>query len=179
MTVALRRLTETDWPVLKAIRLRALQTDPGVFGSNHAAESQYGEDIWRSWLENPDSGIFALFNGGNVIGMTGIAIDKNDPLKRKAVLWGSWLEPAWRGKGLSVPMYEARIDWARRHESCETVIVSHRASNLSSRQANQKHGFVFTHAEDKIWPDGGREDNIYYELRVKPAPLSPAAAPSP
>ncbi len=169
MAVTLRRLTETDWPVLKEIRLKALQADPGVFGSNYAAESAYGDDVWQSWLASRDSGIFGVFDDGRIVGMTGIAIDKMEPEKRKAVLWGSWLEPGYRGQRLSVPMYEARIAWARDHETCETIVVSHRASNVGSMRANQKHGFVFTHNEDKVWPDGGHEDNVYYELRVKAA----------
>ena len=125
------------------------------------------EADWRGWLTSADGAIFGLFGGGKIIGMTGIAIDRNDPTKKQALLWGSWLEPGFRGKGLSDMMYRARIEWARAHPTCEKIVVSHRASNEASKRANQKHGFVFTHKTPKEWPDGGIEDDIFYELPLK------------
>jgi RimJ/RimL family protein N-acetyltransferase len=61
-------------------------------------------------------------------------------------------------------MYKARIKWAKAHPTVERLIVTHRASNLASKFANQKHGFVFTHTHQKIWHDGVLEDEVYYEL---------------
>jgi RimJ/RimL family protein N-acetyltransferase len=96
--------------------------------------------------------------------MTGIVIDKDDRSKRTAVLWGSWLRPDLRGKGLSDLLYGARIEWARRHPTCARIVVSHRVSNLSSKRAIQRHGFRWTHAEEKCWNDGAVENDHYYEL---------------
>ncbi len=65
-------------------------------------------------------------------------------------------------------MYRTRIDWAKAQATVEKIIVSHRASNLSSKFANQKHGFAFTHKTEKVWTDGEVEDEIFYELKIKP-----------
>jgi RimJ/RimL family protein N-acetyltransferase len=64
-------------------------------------------------------------------------------------------------------MYRTRINWAKQQPTVEKIIVSHRASNLSSKYANQKHGFVLTHKNEKAWTDGGVEDEIFYELKIK------------
>ena len=64
-------------------------------------------------------------------------------------------------------MYKARIDWANDQPNVEKIIVSHRASNLASKYANQKHGFIETHKKEKIWTDGATEDEIFYELKIK------------
>ncbi|MDQ3711040.1 MAG: GNAT family N-acetyltransferase [Acidobacteriota bacterium] len=92
----------------------------------------------------------------------------NDPTEKTALLWGSWLAPHARGKGLSELMYQTRINWAKEQRTVEEIIVSHRASNLSSKYANQKHGFVTTRKNEKVWTDGATEDEIFYELKIKP-----------
>ena len=108
-----------------------------------------------------------LFDDETPIGMTSVSIDRNDPTGKTALLWGSWLAPEYRGKGLSDLMYQSRINWAKDQPTVERIIVSHRASNLASKYANQKHGFVEIHKKEKIWTDGATEDEIFYELEIK------------
>ena len=158
MSISIRQLSENDWHLLSEVRLKALQTDPLVFGSNYELESNYTEAEWRSRLRSDDSAIFMLFDDEKPIGMTGVSVFRDDPTNRTAILWGSWLEPRFRRKGLSNLMYETRIGWARAHPTVERIIVSHRASNVASKYANQKHGFVFTRTHEKIWTDGKTED---------------------
>ena len=167
MNIFTRQLTENDWCEFSQVRLKALQTDPNVFGSNYEKESQMTEAEWRSRLQAKENAIFLIFENETPIGMTGVSIDRNDPTKKTALLWGSWLAPHFRGKGLSELMYQARINWAKEQPTIEKIIVSHRASNLSSKYANRKHGFVLTHKTEKVWTDGATEDEIFYELKIK------------
>jgi RimJ/RimL family protein N-acetyltransferase len=166
MNVSIKQLTESDWRALSKIRLKALQTDPSVFGSNYEAEAKFTETDWRSRFDSDKTALFMLFEGETPVGMTGISVDRDDPTNRTAILWGSWLEPHMRGKGLSRMMYESRLNWANAHPTIERIIVSHRASNLSSKYANQKHGFSPTGITEKIWPDGVREEEFHYELKL-------------
>ena len=62
-------------------------------------------------------------------------------------------------------MYKARLEWIRQQPGVEKVIVSHRASNLASKFANQKFGFVQTHVSERTWPDGITEPEFHYELK--------------
>lgn len=168
MNITIRQLTEEDWYKFSQVRLKALLTNPRGFGSNYEKESQMTEAEWRSRLQAKDNAIFLIFDDEKPIGMTCVSIDREDPTKKTALLWGTWLEPHSRRKGLSGLMFQTRIDWAKRQPSVEKIIVSHRASNLSSKYANQKHGFVLTHKNEKIWTDGATEDEIFYELKIKP-----------
>lgn len=164
MSVSIRQLTESDWRAFSAIRLKALRSDPSVFGSSYEKESGRTEADWRKWFDPAKTAIFMIFDGERGVGMTCISVDRDDPTNRTALLWGSWLEPHMRGKGLSGMMYEARINWAKEHPTIEKIIVSHRASNLSSKYANQKHGFTPTHVTTRVWPDGILEEEFHYEL---------------
>lgn len=167
MSISIRKLTEDDWQKLSRIRLKALQSDPFVFGSSYEKESQFTEDDWRTHLQSNDSAVFVIFEDKTPIGMTGISVFREDATNKTAILWGSWLKPEFRGKGLSDLMYKTRINWAKEHPGIERIIVSHRASNLASKHANQKHGFVFTRTHEKVWADGATEDEVWYELKIK------------
>ena len=166
MSISIKQLTENDWRKLSEIRLKALQTDPLVFGSSYEKESQMTENDWRSRLQTTDSAIFMVFDGEMPIGMTGVSVWRDDPTDKTAIFWGSWLAPDFRRKGLSNLMYQARLDWVKRNPKFERIIVSHRASNVASKYANQKHGFKFTRTHEKIWADGATEDEVCYELRI-------------
>lgn len=166
MNVSIRQLSENDWRAFSEMRLKALRTDPKVFGSNFAYESGFTQEDWQTRLSADDAATFMLFDEERPIGITGVGIFSEDPTGRTAILWGSWLEPEYRGKGLSDLMYRARIAWAKTRPDIERIIVSHRASNVASKFANQKHGFVFTKTNDKLWPDGATENEVCYELRL-------------
>ena len=103
---------------------------------NRAAEAD-----WRKWFDPADKAIFMVFDGERAVGMTCISVARDDPTNRTAILMASWLEPGLREQGISGLMYEARIKWANAHPTVEKIIVSHRASNLASKYAAQKHGF--------------------------------------
>ena len=167
MNITIRRLTEDDWLEFSQVRLKALQTDPQVFGSNYEKESKMTEAEWRNRLQATNNAIFLLYENEMPIGMTCVSVDRNDPTQKTALLWGSWLAPPLRRRGLSKLMYQTRIEWAKQQPTVEKIIVSHRASNLSSKYANQKHGFVLTHKAGKVWTDGATEDEIFYELKIK------------
>jgi hypothetical protein len=84
--ISVRAFKESDWPLLKEIRLRALKSDPGVFGSNFAKESAMTDDEWREWLANTDAASFGVFDEDKIVGMTGIAIHRDDPSRKTAIL---------------------------------------------------------------------------------------------
>jgi RimJ/RimL family protein N-acetyltransferase len=165
--VSIRPLLPGDWQLYRTIRLQALQTDPRCFSSTFARENANADQKWQNQLDNPDVGTFGLFCDQNIIGLTGIGIKRDDLTKRWARLWGSWIAPAHRGCGYSDLLYTARLDWARAHPTIEWIEVSHRDGNEASRRANQRHGFLFTHRTPYAWADGGKEDEIFYQLRVK------------
>ena len=169
MNVSIRQLNENDWREFAQVRLKALLTDPKVFGSNYEKESQMTEADWREKLRANDNAIFLLYENETPVGVTCVSVDRNDSTQKTALLWGSWLAPDFRGKGLSELMYKTRIEWAKRQPTVEKIIVSHRASNLSSKYANQKHGFTLTHKTEKVWTDGVTEDEIFYKLEIKNA----------
>lgn len=157
----LRVATADDWQAVRELRLEALQTEPGVFGSNYARESVFDETRWREWIAGPGRCVFLLFDGENSVGLTGVITSSDDPTT--AICVASYLMPAYRGKHLSRLFYQARIAWAR-NQGFRRITVGHRLSNLASQRANQAFGFRETERAPYTWPDGSEEPEVCYEL---------------
>ena len=160
-SMVLQLATEADRERVKVIRLEALLTDPGVYGSTYARESGYDEAAWRAWTASPGRCMFLLLTEETPIGLTGVTTNRDDPTT--AICVASYLKPAYRGQKLSRLFYQARIDWAREH-GYQRLVVGHRLSNTASMHANQAFGFRETHQEPHVWPDGTSEPEVLYEL---------------
>jgi GNAT superfamily N-acetyltransferase len=162
----IRPLGEDDWEAFKTLRLHALRSEPRVFSRRYEDEAGLSDAEWRAMAGNadPERCIFGLFAGSEMIGLTAIFTDWDDPTKRTAVLAMSFLLSPYRGRGLSRLFYETRLDWARARGSITRVRVSHRRSNDASRRANQRYGFRHVTAVDRLWPDGTTEPDVSYEL---------------
>jgi RimJ/RimL family protein N-acetyltransferase len=157
----IRQFTTADWQLYKAIRLEALRSEPGVFASSYDQQSEHPDEYWHGRLASKSCAYFGLFADGELVGMTGVMCDEGNI--NEAELIASYIRPEHRENKLSRLFYQARIEWARA-TGIERLIISHRESNISSRQANQHFGFQFTHRVLRHWHDGMWEDNLYYEL---------------
>jgi GNAT superfamily N-acetyltransferase len=164
----IRPLCEVDWEMLRTLRLRALQSEPGMFSSSYEDERNHQESHWRRLASNENDGqrIFGLFAGDVLIGITAAFTYRGDPTGRTAILAMSYILPEYRGRRLSRLYYEARLAWIRSASAFEVVRVSHRRSNERSRRANQRHAFVETCANPVVWLDGITEDEVVYELPI-------------
>lgn len=165
MSVTLRPLRPDEWEQFRALRLRALATDPGNFFRTAAEERERPVEHWREMLESDDGAVFGLFDREALIGITAVYIDRAIAARDTAGLGMTWLEPAYRGRGLSAAIYATRIAWAR-SKGLARIAVSHRDGNEPSRRAMLAHCFRPTGRTAHLWPDGATVDNIAYELRL-------------
>lgn len=160
----IRQFSPEDVAQYKSIRLEALQLDRGMFCSSYEYESAFSREQWLARVSNPVGACFGLYYGDELIGITGVVVaDKEKP--DEAYMTQSYIRKAYRGKGLSKMLYEARLAWAKEHQ-IKYLKIGHRASNLASKAANQHYGFIYTHSEPNAWPDGQTEDMFYYELML-------------
>lgn len=158
----IHRFTIKDVAAYKALRLEALQLEPGMFGSSYALELSFTDEQWIARVNNPGGACFGLYCDGEPVGITGIVARDTDA-PGDAYMTQSYIRKLHRGQGLSRLFYRARLQWAAEHH-IKRLIISHRESNLASKAANQRFGFVYTHREPRTWPDGSTEDNVFYEL---------------
>ncbi|MBV8061848.1 MAG: GNAT family N-acetyltransferase [Alphaproteobacteria bacterium] len=168
MACIVRALSDGDLVQASQIRLEALRDHPSVFLSKYENEVKRGPDEWRSVLFGEDRCFFGLMDNGVIVGLIGIITWKDDPSgEYPGAVVAHYIKPDYRGRGLSVPMYQACIHWALGHRAWKRVIVTHRAGNEGSRKAILAAGFQFTHNEPMIWPDGNEDNECIYAINLE------------
>lgn len=166
--IHIRPLEPSEWKPFRDFRLGALKAAPGSFAGSFDDEVKRSPEDWRREIHAPTHQVFGLFDEEILIGITAAFTWRGDPTGQTAVLAMSFILPRYRGRGLSRLLYESRLAWIRDRPKFRRVIISHRASNEASRHANQKHSFVPTERVSRVWPDGQTEDEVFYELKIRP-----------
>jgi GNAT superfamily N-acetyltransferase len=134
-----RRITEDDWQTLREIRLRALQTDPAVFGSTYARESEFDEATWRSRTQT--AAVFLAFDGALPIGIVMGRVSDEDETAWD--LMGMWVAPSARGRGLTPPLIDEVVS-AAREDGARRVELWFAGGNDRAASVYERYGFVLT-----------------------------------
>jgi GNAT superfamily N-acetyltransferase len=106
----IRKFLPGEVQLYKVMRLEALQLEAGMFSSSYAREVGFSNEQWLARLEGEDTACFGLFYNDELIGITGIVIDRDDP--GLAHMVQSYIRKQHRGRGLSRLYYDTRLQWA-------------------------------------------------------------------
>ncbi len=160
--VDLRPLTPNDAQTFRAMRLKALKNHPGFFSTPLDKVSGQEDEYWQTLLDGKGKQIFGLFAGETLIGIAGIFKEDAD---NSAGLHMVYIEPDFRGRKLTRPLYEACIEWARKN-NFKYAYVSHREGNEESKHAIMRFRFDPISIQDKTWPDGKIAKDHVYRLEL-------------
>jgi ribosomal protein S18 acetylase RimI-like enzyme len=113
--VEIRRLGLGDGVLLRDVRLRALQDAPYAFSSWVEREVAYTPEFWESRVAQSASGrdgaVFVAVENELCLGMAGGFFAGTE--RETATLWGMWVDPSARRRGLGRELAEALSAWAR------------------------------------------------------------------
>jgi RimJ/RimL family protein N-acetyltransferase len=164
MDIHLKRFVADDWQVFKAIRLEALQNEPGNFGAHYGIDAARSDEEWIGRLKRDDYWAFwGLYDGNECIGLTGI--EKNEEDRSCADLVASYIRMGYRRMSFSELYYDARINWAK-DQGYKCFVARHRLNNSASKAAIQKYRFVYTSTTMIEWPDGSFDQRLEYRLEI-------------
>ena len=163
--IYIRPFEPDEWELLKDMRLHALKSSPEVYCGNYEDSASRDDQRWKDSITDENTGIFGLFDQDKLIGITGVVTSRENP--KHAIFVMTFIEPEYRGRGLTKYLYKARLDWAIQNTNLEKIILSHRAGNEASRRAMIKHGFQYTGKEKISWPDCAEEFELKYELNLE------------
>ena len=167
LRISIRPFEPAEWKLFRDFRLNALQAAPGSFWGTYEDAMAKADEVWQDYMRrDATQQVFGLFDEDRLIGITAAFRHRGDPSGETAILAMSYIEPEYRGRGLSRLLYRARLDWIRAQPQLRRVVVSHRESNEISRAANQHFGYKYTGREPHTWPDGLTEDELFYELLI-------------
>src|SRR5262249_10790528 len=98
----------SDWRRQRDVRLRALADTPDAFGALLADEQKFRDEDWIARLAKTDRATFLAVLDGRDAGMIVIG-----PYDDDAGLYGMWVAPEARGKGVADALISTGIEWAR------------------------------------------------------------------
>ncbi len=111
----IRALEPNGAPALIALRREALSTAPLAFGASLEDDRGLSLETVRTSLA--DVGSFAVlgaFEGGALVGMVGVSRLEKLKSRHRAKIWGMFVTPPVRGRGLGAALLRAAIEQAAR-----------------------------------------------------------------
>jgi len=152
MHFTVRRAEIADVPVLKALRIEALTTEPDAFGSTLEREIHRTEGDWRRWIApNPT---FLLEADGQPRGMVAGVQEPEDA--STVNLMAMWAHPEARGTGAAASLIAAVTQWAGAIGATQVRLKVVEA-NLRARRCYERCGFRTTGRHSVREKDGAIE----------------------
>jgi RimJ/RimL family protein N-acetyltransferase len=112
--VVIKPLTRNDAEAFRALRLKAIQDSPAALWPTYEEEARATREAVIERIRTTDHQIaFGAFNDLELIGVTGLRREALAQVAHRAMLWGVFLDVAWRGRGISRRLLETAIAHAR------------------------------------------------------------------
>jgi ribosomal protein S18 acetylase RimI-like enzyme len=151
----IRRLVGADAAAFRGLRLAGLQEAPTAFGSSFAAEkdrtvADFAETIERNYLAG-------AFEGGALVGVAGFYQSAGEKMTHRGNIWGVYVDPAQRGRGIARLLMENVMAHAR--GIVEQVHLCVVTENEAARRLYTALGFVSYGIEPRSLRIGDR----YYD----------------
>ncbi|WP_432722144.1 GNAT family N-acetyltransferase [Jeongeupia wiesaeckerbachi] len=168
MTTTIRRLLPADAARVHALRLAALQDTPSAFGSSHAEEQAMPLIHTENRLApSADRGLFGAFDGDELVGMVGLGRENPAKLAHKAIVWGMYVAPGYRSRGLGKALLAETLTLARGVADVRQINLCVNASNTAARRLYESAGFeAYGHEADALQVDGELHDEILMRLAL-------------
>lgn len=144
--IDVRILQETDWRAFKDIRLEALKNDPEAFGDSYEEALERPNSVFQERVKT--SVVIAAFLEGEVVGMLGYYGDRSKKSKHVGNIWGVYVSPKARGKGVSKKLFDKVFDIMP--SEIEQVRLSVGSYNEAARKLYALYGFQECGIEEKV-----------------------------
>ncbi len=161
---SIRRLRTVDSLIFKQMRLESLLNHPDAYQASWEEENRKS----AAWFEEriKQNIIFGAFTPEDrLIGLCCYKRPRELKSAHKGILWGMYVAPAYRGKGISLQLLNHTISHAR--SRVHILLLSVTSSNLAAYRLYQKAGFCEYGQE----PDAMKLGDIYYSERLMFFPL--------
>ena len=158
----IRKLAPQDVEAYRALRLLGLQTDPTAFGSSYEEEAAYPLAAFAERLQSrPKATGFALgaWDGDQLVGTATLMRQTRLKTDHNANVYGVYVAPAARGRGVARALMEAVVAEARAMEGVTLVKLGVVVGNVAARGLYRSLGFVSYGVE----PQAIRVDGVFYD----------------
>jgi len=159
--VEVRVLAAHEWPLYRALRLRALADAPAAFGSTLAEEETRSDTDW-AWRLNlgatsgRDLPLVARV-ASTAAGLAWAKVDASDPLRVN--LFQVWVAPQARGLGVAGALLDAALAWAR-GRGARAMQLGVVCGNDAARRLYERAGFYAIGEPEPQRPGSARMEQM-------------------
>lgn len=167
MTV--RQLVPADAEAFRALRLRGLRESPEAFGSTYEEEADRPLQVTADGLAGATGSFVcgAFDDDGVLLGIGGVHREGKRKARHRAGIWGMYVVPEARGRGLGRALLQALVEHARTMEGLGRLELGVTTTNTAAR--GLYHAFGFT--TYGVQPDSHRADGQSWDTELMTMPL--------
>lgn len=137
-----RELGPDDASAFQALRLAALQECPSAFASSYAEECETPVDVVAQRLiAKEDRCVVGAWIGTDVVGMLGLKRENAPKLAHKAYLWGMYVAPIARRRGIGRKLIAEALSRAAGMGGVRQVKLGVNAANAQAIALYEVAGF--------------------------------------
>jgi RimJ/RimL family protein N-acetyltransferase len=148
-----RRLTPAHAAEYRALMLRAYAEEPVAFTSTVSERAALPLAWWAARVSdgpNPAELVYGAFAdavgapgaGGRLVGVAGLRFERRERTRHKATLFGTYVLPEYRGRGVGRALVEAVLAHARSTPGLRVVQLTVTEPNAAARRLYAACGFV-------------------------------------
>jgi RimJ/RimL family protein N-acetyltransferase len=161
--LVIRPIVLVDAEPLLRLRLEALQDSPEAFGEDYAYVAAQPYAVWTDQvarsLGEGDRVIFVAEAQGHLVGMAGVNRSPMKNTRHSGSVWGVYVQPEWRGKGVATALVQACVAWGR-NKGLVTLRLGVIAANPAAIHCYENCGFRSCGVDPKAFFVNGQ----FYDL---------------
>ncbi|MFZ5821132.1 MAG: GNAT family N-acetyltransferase [Chloroflexota bacterium] len=160
--IAIRPARPTDAQAYRSLRLEALRNHPEAFSADHAANEMNPPAYWEDRLRalGKDDMIYFAAHQAALVGMCGVYRGSSPKIQHSGLIWGAYVQPAWRGLHIAEHLIAACMEWGR-EQGIRVVKLAVVASNIPAIRCYTRCGFeVYGTEPQAIFYDGVMYDEL-------------------
>jgi len=143
--MTIKRLSPSHAGEYRALMLEAYAAHPDAFTSSVAERQRLPLRWWEARLSAAPSAkklVLGAFHDGQLVGVVGLSFEQREKVRHKATLFGMYVRPTFRGRGIGRELVQLGLEHARERPGVKVVQLTVTETNRPAVSLYENCGFI-------------------------------------